>query len=449
MKKNKQFKTQYVLVFLVLFQYFSINAWAEPNRKTCQIFIADKVFDGSILHVEEPMAVVVKKRRIYQVVPVSTLNYNCKKKIDLGDATIMPGLVESHAHISFQNVDHTTVLRHGVTTARDVGGPLMPASGGIGSLRLVNTGPIIQAPGGYPLNLFGGHHKDDDHSDEGDHHAATIAVVAHDTKHAIEHVEHIANSGAVAIKVALEPGGEPGAPWTEGHGHGGGDGEGPPPGEWPVLPEEVLSAIVTKAHEFGLPVIAHVGEQTGFDLAVSAGVDEFAHIPCAEVTQESITEAVAAGMRFQTTTNTLSGCLGIAANMHKILHAEAHLFDPVEATFLYASEIGHDDVPWGFNGQEAINLLLNFAGHTPVDFGHVLRVIKSATSIPGGLIGRQIGEPLLGTLEPGAPADLIAVKGNALERFKLFEYPDLVVSGGENIVNNFQKWHRAQKFWYW
>lgn len=453
MKNNKRFKSQYILATLLLSQCLSVNAFAESHRNPCQTFIADRVFDGHILHAEEPMAVVVKRGRVSQVVPVSRLDMACNKIFDLGDATIMPGMIESHAHISFQNVDHNTVLQHGVTTARDVGGPLQPASGGKGALRLVNTGPIIQAPGGYPLNLFGAHGSDpgegDEHPDEGDHHAASLAVVAHDAEQAIEHVEHIASSGAVAIKVALEPGGEHGAPWAGGHGHDSSDSEGPPPGEWPVLPEEVLVAIVTKAHDLGLPVIAHVGEQTGFDLAVSAGVDEFAHIPCAEVTQESMTAAVAVGIRFQTTTDTLSGCHGIATNLHNILHAEAHSFDPVEATVIYASEIGHDDVPWGFNGQEAINMLLNFAGHDPVDFSHVLRVVKAATSIPGGLIGQQIGEPLLGTLEPGAPADLIAVKGNALERFKRLEYPDLVVSGGQQVVNSFKPRLQGKRFERW
>jgi imidazolonepropionase-like amidohydrolase len=40
-------------------------------------------------------------------------------------------------------------------------------------------------------------------------------------------------------------------------------------------------------------------------------------------------------------------------------------------------------------------------------------------------------------LSPGAPADIIAVRGNAFENFKLLEYPDLVVSGGRFVVNHF------------
>ena len=42
-------------------------------------------------------------------------------------------------------------------------------------------------------------------------------------------------------------------------------------------------------------------------------------------------------------------------------------------------------------------------------------------------------------MTPGAPADIIAVKGNPFKRFKILEYPDLVMSGGRTIVNKFKK----------
>ena len=36
-------------------------------------------------------------------------------------------------------------------------------------------------------------------------------------------------------------------------------------------------------------------------------------------------------------------------------------------------------------------------------------------------------------------ADIVAVKGNPIERFKLLEYPDLVMSGGQVVVNKYVK----------
>lgn len=61
---------------------------------------------------------------------------------------------------------------------------------------------------------------------------------------------------------------------------------------------------------------------------------------------------------------------------------------------------------------------------TPAD------VLSAATA----RAGEHLGLAPLGQLVAGAPADLIAVNGNALERFKLLEYPDLVVSGGVIVV---------------
>jgi len=44
------------------------------------------------------------------------------KVIDLGDATLLPGFIELHAHLAFQHIPADTVLKHGITTIRDVGG---------------------------------------------------------------------------------------------------------------------------------------------------------------------------------------------------------------------------------------------------------------------------------------------------------------------------------------
>ena len=57
---------------------------------------------------------------------------------------------------------------------------------------------------------------------------------------------------------------------------------------------------------------------------------------------------------------------------------------------------------------------------------------------PPTAAGANLGMPLLGKLTQGIPADVIAVRGNALERLKLLEYPDLVISGGRVIVNHFE-----------
>lgn len=152
-------KSHCLLATLVIAQSLSFNANAEIKQNRCKIYTAARVFDGNTVHAtpDMPMSVVINKGRIHSITPAADVTVTCKKNYDLGDATILPGFIESHAHMGFQNVPADIVLNHGITTVRDVGGLITPPTGGKGALRLVNTGPIIQAAGGYPLNLFGGH----------------------------------------------------------------------------------------------------------------------------------------------------------------------------------------------------------------------------------------------------------------------------------------------------
>lgn len=399
---------------------------ALPSLPSCTLLTSDRVFDGFELQTNK--AVLLKNNKVAKVGAFEQLKGQCARKIHLGDATILPGFIESHAHITFQNVRKDKVLEHGITTAQDTGGPLLPPSGGNGRLRLFSVGPILQAPGGYPLNIFGGSSGLD-----------KIGYTLTGKAEAESIVQQLVDGGATAVKIALEPGGETGAPWMMPHG----DHPVPPP-PWPILSQDIANAIVAKAHALDKRVIAHVGENTGFQRALAAGVDEFAHMPCAPIDAALLAQAAnTPGLTFVSTIDTLSSCVDSAT--HTGIHSNAmQLADQIAscetatpgqcAQILYGSEIAHDNVPWGINGEE-MHLMLHLTSGAAIDFGDVLNVFKAATSKAGA----HLGKPLLGTLSPNAPADLIAVRGNAFERFKLLEYPDLVMSGGRMIVNHFKQ----------
>lgn len=418
--KNFIFHVKTLVAILILAQGFSFNASAEGDRKHCQVLIADRVFDGFNLH--ENVAVLFKGNKIIQVGEQNQFNGICDNTMDLGDTTILPGFIESHAHLIFQNIPNEIVLRHGITTARDTGGPLLKPQGGNGKLRLLSTGPIIQTVAGYPLNILG-HNEHSNHDKY-----ATIGVAVETVAEAEKVVEDLVAGGATTIKIALEPGGEVGAPWMSSHGHGE-----PPKTPWPLLSLDLVKAIVTKAHALKKRVSAHVGENTGVELALDGGIDEWAHIPCAEIREDLLHRAVAQNVTFITTVDTLSACTGVHMNTHKLAHIIAHSTD-TKSKFIYGSEIGHDNVPWGINGEEMV-LMLHLTSGDAIDFMDVLNVFKAATSEAG----KNLGDPLLGTLLKDAPADIIAVRGNPFLRFKLLEYPDMVISGGHMIVNNFKK----------
>ena len=332
----------------------------------CRLLVAARIFDGIQLHTDK--ALLIEGDIIKQVGLQEELAAQCDNITDLGDATIMPGFIESHAHLTFQNVDAETVLKHGVTTVRDVGGPSLPPSGGHGNLRLLSSGPIIQAPNGYPTNLFGGdashqHHDPDAASDDSHGSSTIIGVSVESAEHARETVRHLVEMGAVVIKIALEPGGEHGAPWSSNsHGHGC------PALPWPMLPLETVQAIVEEAHSLGRTVTAHVGENEGVKLALDAGVDEWSHVPCAAIDVALVQRAAEQGVKVVTTIDTLSGCTGIAENT-MALAAKG-------VSFIYGSEIGHNDVPWGINAEE-LHSILHLTGSTP------LEIFQSATSMAG------------------------------------------------------------------
>lgn len=424
MKLKKKWITA-KLLGATLLPLLSLNAQAD----NCLVLSADRVFDGYDLH--SNAEVLIKGKKIVQVGAKNSLK-SCGKRMNLGNATILPGFIESHAHITFQNVRKDVVLEHGITTVQDTGGPLLPPEGGNGNLRLLSVGPILQASGGYPLNIFGGTSGYDQ-----------VGLNVDTPEQARTAVQHLIDGGATAIKIALEPGGETGAPWMQPH------GENPVPATpWNVMPPAVVEAIVDEAHHprDGRPVrrvIVHVGENAGFQTALTAGVDEFAHMPCAPIEPSLLAQAAnTSGLTFVSTIDTLGSCvntsthMGIHSNTAQLAAkiAECNIVKPGQcAQILYGSEIGHDNVPWGVNGEE-MHMILHLTSGDAIDFGDVLNVFKSVTSSAG----KNIGIKDLGTLMPNAPADIIAVRGNAIERFKLLEYPDLVMSGGKLVLNKFK-----------
>ena len=362
---------------------------ARPRFGDRYVITADRIFDGT--RVLEHHAVAVSGDRIAAVAPADRLTGQGQLIRFAG--TLLPGFIDLHGHPLLGQVPPDKILRHGLTTVRDTGGPLVAPSGGDGRLRVLSAGPILTAPGGYPIPVFG----------------PGAGVEVPDVQAARTAVGRLVAGGAALIKLALESGGSPGAPWS-GHQLGA-----PPP--WPIPSLAVVRAIVEAAHAHGRIVAVHLSGPEGARLALEAGVDEWAHVPCEPISPELVAGAAAAGVGVVSTLDTQSHCAGVAGNASQLVQAGIRL--------LYGTDLAHTDVPWGINAQE-LQLMLH-AGRgalTPPE------VLSAATA----RAGEHLGLAPLGRLVEGAPADLIGVRGNPLEQFKLLEYPDLVVSGGATIV---------------
>ena len=392
-----------------------------PSHAMCQeteaiLLQAARIFDGKKFR--HDVSILVKDGKIAKVYPPYSVKPQNVKVMDLGDATLLPGFIELHAHLTFRNVSGDVVLKHGITTIRDLGGPVHRPYGGKGTLRVITSGPIITAPKGYPIPNLG---------------SQKIAIPVSTEDEARKTVRDLVKGGAVVIKIALEPGGERGAPWSHSHGH---VSSNPHATEnrhhhhqstnkskhskqgWPLLSENIVKSIVEEAHNNGRKVVAHVSEEKGVQIALDADVDEWAHVPCNAIQESLLKRALAKNVKIVSTLDTLSKCSGVAQNSAK--------WKLLGGELLYGAEIAHPDIPWGIDTQELV-YLMQMAQMELID------VLRAATS----KAGQHLGFPLLGTLQDGAPADIIAVKGDPTKYLKILEYPDLVISGGEIVVNNF------------
>src|SRR5262245_48691510 len=105
------------------------------------ILTAQRLFDGRAPEVREGWGVDIDGARIVGVGPVDRLRPGAEV-VDLGDATLLPGLVDAHQHLVFdasddpvghlQAMDDDALLDHmaaaaaqalaaGITTIRDLG----------------------------------------------------------------------------------------------------------------------------------------------------------------------------------------------------------------------------------------------------------------------------------------------------------------------------------------
>ncbi len=293
------------------------------------------------------------------------------------DGFLMPAAADRHVHIELS--DPAAVLLGGVTAVRDLAWPpdvvfpLADAS----ELPTFNgpliraVGPMLTAPGGYPTA--------DRWAPPG-----TGRVVRGPDDAAIV-VGELADRGATAIKVSLnaEAGPTPS------------DGE--------------LAAICGAAADVGIPVTAHAQGKGQAERALGAGVDELAHTPWSERLSPQVIEAMARSMRIVSTLDILSR----GRDTPEVRTALDNLrrFHEAGGTVIYGTDLGNGPIPPGIHVREA--LLMREAGMTNE-----------------GVLEAMVRGPL----QPGAPADLIALAQDPLEELGALEDLRLVVRAGRVVL---------------
>jgi imidazolonepropionase-like amidohydrolase len=334
---------------------------------------APRLFDGERLI--QDGAVAIRGEEIVGAGARVDVDVEAKRTIALRNATLLPGLIDLHTH--------DLGYGHGlsaVTTVRDLGTgdgnlPFDPLP--IGP-RVFAAGPLITAPGGYPIPV----------------HGLGVAHVVRSPAGARAYVASLVDRGAAVIKVSLQFG-------------------------FPVMTFAVLRAIVEETHEHDLRVTAHVGEARGARMALRAGVDELAHMPCGDEPQ-LMAELAQAGIEIVATLHVirlvtgrpgLESCPGLLDNATAFVRRGGKL--------LYGSDYGVPGIPSGVDVTELDLLAEAGLGETGA--------LRAATSEAAKVL------PIdgLGRLAAGSLADVVAVRGDPTRDLDALSEEVLVVRGGQ------------------
>jgi imidazolonepropionase-like amidohydrolase len=359
------------------------------------------------------------------------------KRFDLPNATILPGLIDAHTHLTMDpkfgyerlaiSVPRQTLtgaknarltLQAGFTTVRNVG------AGGYSDVALrdaVNAGDV---PGprmlvsGPALSITGGHCDNNmlpfEYHAVGDAVADGIAAVQHKVRENIKYGSDLIKVCATGGVLSL--------------------GDNPQHSQYTL---EEMKAIVADAHRLGRKVAAHAHGAEGIRWAAEAGVDSIEH-------GSYIDDAGIAAMKEHGTYLVPTLYLGDwmfenAEQTHMPPPLMAKAKDVIPAArkniaHAFASGVkvafGTDAAvyPHGLNAHEfAVMVKL---GLSP------MQAIQAATVNAADLLGWS-GK--VGTLEPGAWADIIAVDGDPLKDVTTLEQVKFVMKGGEVVKNDYGK----------
>jgi imidazolonepropionase-like amidohydrolase len=403
---------------------------------------AAHMIDGVGATARDGVAVLVLGARIQEVGPRAALEAKAgatARRIDLGDATLLPGLMDAHTH----------VLLQGDVTAADYDEQLLKESIPYRAIR---------ATAAVRIALMNGFTTLRDLETEG----AMYADV--DLKHAIERgvvpgprlfvsTRALAPTGTYpllgyswelkvpegvqitdgvdAVRHAVREQVKYGADWIKFYADR----------HYTLGPDafcahalcssvnytdEEAKALVDEAHRLGKKVAAHAMGWNGIDAALRAGVDSIEHGDGLD--DELIRRMVQKGVYWCPTlyvgVYVAPGRGGIWPKMVEIERVAFGKAVKAGVLIAYGTDVG--GYPWTENQAKEVSIMVRY-GMPAMD------AIKSATAVDAKLLGQSAE---LGTLEAGKQADIIAVPGDpvadpgVLERVSFVMKEGVVYKGG-------------------
>ncbi len=354
--------------------------------------------------------------------------------IDLGDATLLPGLIDAHTHVLLQgdptarsydeqilneSIAHRTVravaaartaLLHGFTTLRDLGSEGAGyadvalrdgiAEGHVPGPRLFVATLALDITGAYPLLGFSPETRLPTGVQVADGPDAGRRAVREQVQHGTDWIKvYCDRAYFVNDDGALD--------------------------SIPTFDPDELAAIVDEAHRQGKKVAAHAMAPKGIGNALRAGVDSIEHgvgldaatiklmlrrgvvyCPTLTVTEYVAPERSAEGR-------------GIWDRIPEFHHRSFQAALSAGVPIAFGTDAG--GFPW-----DGPNQAEEFPAMVRLGMSEVA-ALRAATTVAAALLGRD-GD--LGRIAPGYRADLIAVRGNPLERIDVMKDVGFVMARG-------------------
>src|SRR5258707_6700874 len=432
-----------IMVFLVLCVVTLLPAFAQQKKPPkSYVLKAAHMFDGKSNSLVTAGIVVVKDAKIAGVGPAATVPDDAEV-IELGDATLMPGFIDAHTHLTMMysedyaraaldglrkpipemaldaSVNARVTLMAGFTTVRDVGSAHYLDAGLRNAInRGVVPGPrmlvavhAIGATGGhcdetgYREGALGPETGPDVGVVNGADEARRAVRLAH--KYGATVIKTCATGGVLSLADAVDT---------------------------PQLTQAELDALVDEAHALKLKTAAHAHGDEGAKRAVLAGIDSIEHGSFLQ--DETLQLMKTKGTYYVPTLMAVQGlseqiAKGVAIPPAIRVKADAAIAS-VHKTFAKAVTmgvkigLGTDAAvyPHGRNAEEL---------HQMVDLGmKPIDALKAGTSNDADLLGLA---DKIGTLEAGKLADVVAVPSDPSQNIRQTEHVFFVMKEGKIYKN--------------
>ena len=393
---------------------------------------AAHMIDGKSDAIQSDVAVVVQGDRIVAAGPRSQVDSRIPagaQTVDLGTATILPGLIDNHTHVLLQgditSADYDdqllkesipyrairaaaavrVALMNGFTTIRDlesegamyadVDVKTAIARGVIPGPRMFVSTRAMSTTGTYPLLGYSWELK----MPEG------VQIV----------------DGPEEVRKAVREQAKYGADWIKFYAdrryYVGSDGR---LRSWVNFTDEELKMLVSEAHRLGKKVAAHAIGWDGIDAALRAGVNSIEH---GDGLTDDLLDRMVAQKTYWCPTifvgvYVASGRGGVWPKMVDLERIAFGKALKKGIMISYGTDVG--GYSWTENQAQEFAYMVRY-GMSPME------AIKSATSVAAQLLGQSDN---FGTIETGKLADIVAVKGDPLADISELTRVSFVMKGG-------------------